>query len=111
MFNRRGALAALLAAPMIERARADKDAFFEWMNMYQDRISSVTGIAVTTLFSDEDPEGFEAHYDACWQRFSSGLDAVDCADGDLKPQKATQSAEDFRREWREAQARFESTHG
>jgi hypothetical protein len=49
MFNRRVALAALLAAPMIDRARADKDAFFEWVNMYQDRISSVTGIAVTTV--------------------------------------------------------------
>jgi hypothetical protein len=57
MFNRRVALAALLAAPMIDRARADQDAFFEWVNMYQDRISSVTGIAVTTLFSDEDPGG------------------------------------------------------
>jgi hypothetical protein len=111
MFNRRVALAALLAASMIERTRADKDAFFEWVNMYQDRISSVTGIAVTTLFSDEDPDGFEAHYDACWKRFSNGLDAVECADEDLKPQTATQSTEDFRREWREAQARFESMHG
>ena len=84
---------------MIERARADKDAFFEWVNMYRDRISSVTGVAITTLFSDEDPEEFEAHYDACWERFSKGLDAVDSADKDLKPQIANQSAEDFRREW------------
>jgi hypothetical protein len=79
--------------------------------MYQDRISSIMGIAVTTLFSDEDPEGFEGHYDACWERFSEGLDAVDSADEDLKSQKAPQSADDFRREWREAQARFESTYG
>ena len=95
---------------MIERARADKDAFFEWANMYQDRISSVTGIAVTTLFSDEDPEGFDAHYDAAWGRYLKGLDAVDCADEDLKPQTVIQSAEDFRREWREARVRFESSH-
>ncbi len=96
-------------------ADACRQKFFEFLNMYQDRMSSVSGIAQDTLFNGDDPEEFNEYLGAMQRRYLSGVDPVEAADADMKdwpPEQrrfaGTQTAEEFRKEWKEAQARFEA---
>jgi len=108
-------------AAMPEQQKADSDRFWDWVAMFHGRIESVTGISVNTLFPfpadlGEGEEGFASYRGQVaelWKIYKTGVDAVIAADEDLKgypsdqkPGDGHQSADDFRREWLEAQARM-----
>jgi hypothetical protein len=90
----------------------DEEKFFDWVDMYHDRLASVTGVAIDTLDGGGCDEVSEEHYDVLWRLYFSGADAVEAADEDLKnwpPEQrvSTQSADDFRKEWHEAKDQVE----
>jgi len=91
----------------------DEEAFNAWVDLYHDRIMSVTGIAPDPRDGDGCDGVTEEYYDVLWRIYRSGADAVATADDDLKDvppeqRKNDQSADDFRKEWREAKERTEA---
>jgi hypothetical protein len=91
---------------------SDEERFFDWVDMYHDRLAFVTGVAIDTLDGNGCDEVAEEHYDVLWRLYLSGADPVDAADEELKnrpPEQRikNQSAEDFRKEWHEAKAQVQ----
>jgi hypothetical protein len=84
----------------------NEEAFLNWVDMYHDRLTSVTGVVIDTW---DGCEASDEHHEILWRLYLSGADAVEAADEELKSwppeQRANnQSAEEFRKEWHEAKA-------
>jgi hypothetical protein len=90
-----------------------EEKFLEFMDLYEGRMTAVSGIAQDTLAGDDDRETSRRYQDEMWTHFLGGVDPVALADEHMKdwPSEqrkfAGQSAEDFRREWFKVKERFE----
>jgi hypothetical protein len=93
-------------AAVIERRAAPDEKFYEFVSLYEARLSSLTGIAPDTLGFDGDPELADEYWDDMWKQYLTGADAIDLADDAVRHRpsefrKGQPAAEEFRKAWLE----------